>query len=103
MQGPLLMRWPITLAPEWFLDVQVRDAQRIVLDELAAGFDHVAHQPGEDLVGDIGLRDFNAEQRAVGGVERRLPQLLGVHFPKALVALDAETLAARSKNGVEQL
>jgi hypothetical protein len=25
------------------LDVQVRDAQRIVLDELAAGFDDVAH------------------------------------------------------------
>ena len=97
MQGPLLTPSPIAVAPEWFLDVQVGDAERVVLDELAAGFDDVAHQAGENLVGDVGLGDFDPEQRAVGGVERGLPQLLGVHFAEALVALDRQALAARRR------
>src|SRR5690348_5383735 len=37
------------------LDVEVGDAQGVVLNELAAGLDHVAHQPREDLIGDIRL------------------------------------------------
>src|SRR5947209_4834012 len=101
------MQWltpaPIAVSREWFLDVQVRDAERIVLDELAARFDHVTHQPREDLVGDVGLRDFDAKQRAVGGVERGLPQLLGVHFAKTLVALDRQPLAPGGEHSVEQL
>ena len=37
-------------------NVQVRDGEGILLDEFAAGFDDVAHQAGEDFVGDVGLR-----------------------------------------------
>src|SRR6185369_15471470 len=58
----LLTSSPIAVGAEWFLDVEVGDAERIVLNELTAGLDDVAHQAGEDLVGDIGLRDFDAEQ-----------------------------------------
>ena len=36
-------------------NVEVGDAERILLDELAAGFDDFAHQAGEDFVGDVGL------------------------------------------------
>src|SRR5437764_12703803 len=81
------------------LDVEIGDAQRIVLDELAAGLDDVAHEAREDLVGDVRLRDLDAEQRAVGRVQRRFPQLLGVHFAKTLVALNRETLPAGGEHG----
>src|SRR6185295_18538087 len=97
----LLTSSPIAVGAEWFLDVEVGDAERIVLNELAAGLDDVAHQAGEYLVGDIGLRDFDAEQGAVGRVERRLPELLGVHLAKAFVALDREALPASGKHCVE--
>src|SRR4029079_8413656 len=78
MQWPLVTPSPIAAAGEWFLDVEVGDVQGIVLDELAPGLDDVAHQADENLVGDVGLRNLDAEQRPVGGVERRFPQLLGV-------------------------
>jgi hypothetical protein len=77
-------------------------AEGVFLDEFAAWLDHVAHQPGEDFVGDVGLRDFDPQQRAIGRVERGFPQLLGIHFAKAFVALDAETAAARCEHGIEQ-
>src|SRR3954449_671561 len=77
------------------LDVKICDAQRIVLDELAPWLDHVAHQAREDFVGHVGLRDLDTKQRAVGRVQCRFPKLLGIHFAKTLVALDAETLASR--------
>lgn len=60
--------------------VQVRHAQRVLLDEFAARFDDVAHEPREDLVGDIGLRDLDLEERAVLRIERGFPELLGIHF-----------------------
>src|SRR5689334_13087211 len=94
MQDPLLMPSPINLTAEWFLDVEVGNAQRIVLDELAAGLDDVAHEASEDLVGNVGLCDFDPQKGAVCRVERGLPQLLGVHLAKALVALDRQALAA---------
>ena len=53
-------------AVEAGLHVQIGDVQRIFLDELAARLDDVAHQPGEDLVGDVGLGDLDLEQGAVG-------------------------------------
>jgi hypothetical protein len=64
------------------------DAQRILLDELAARLDHVAHQLGEDRVGDIGLVDLHHQHRAVLRIERGFPELLGVHLAETLVALD---------------
>src|SRR6185295_16591671 len=50
MQFEPLTPTPTPGGPTRFLNVQVGDVQRIVLDELAAGFDDVAHQAGEDLV-----------------------------------------------------
>ena len=44
---------PAHLRRRWVvyrLDVQVPHIQRVVFDELAARFDGVAHQDGEDLV-----------------------------------------------------
>src|SRR5207248_8262324 len=52
---------------------------------------------------DIGLGDFDPQQRTVGRVERGLPQLLGVHFAKALVTLDRQALSACGEYGVEEL
>src|SRR5205085_7844775 len=57
----------------------------------------------ENLVGNVRLSHFDPEQRAVGGIERGLPQLLGVHFAKALVALDREALAPGGEHRVQQL
>jgi len=102
------MERPVTIAPtpdcyRCSSNVQIGDAERILLDELAARLDHIAHQAREDLVGDIRLGDLDPKERAVGGVESRLPQLLGVHFAKALVALDRQALAAGGEDGVEEL
>src|SRR5688572_18169626 len=84
-------------------NVEVRDAERVLLDELAARLDDVAHQTGENLIGDIGLADFDAQQGAVRRVERRFPQLLRVHLAEPLVALDRKAFAPRRQNRVEQL
>src|SRR6185437_3827325 len=77
--------------------------QRIVLDEFAAGFDHVAHQLGEDVVGLVDLLDLHLQQRASFGVERGFPELLRVHLAQAFVALQVESLAAGLGHGLEQV
>src|SRR5215218_5133079 len=100
--GPLTSA-PIALAYEWFLDVEIGDAQSIVLDELAAGLDDVAHQAREDLVGDVRLGDLDPQQRTVRRVERGLPQLLRVHLAQTLVALDRQALASGGEDRVQQL
>src|SRR3954470_9306083 len=87
----------------WASHVQIGDVERIFLDELASRLDDVAHQPGEDLVGDVGLGDLDLEKGAVGRVQRRLPELVGVHLAKALVALDGETLAAGGEDRLQKL
>src|SRR5580698_6267294 len=75
-------------------DVQVADVQGVVLDELAAGRDIVPHQQGEEGVGLGGVVDRDLEEAALLGVHGGLEELLRVHFPEALVALDGEALAA---------
>src|SRR5262245_2667586 len=62
------------------LDIQVGDAQRVGLDEVAPRLDEVAHQLGEDQVGVRAFLDLDLEQRAHIGVERRFPELLRVHL-----------------------
>ena len=84
-------------------DVEVGDVERVFLDEFAARFDDIAHQPGEDRVGRVGFAFVDPQERAGNGVERRFPQLLGVHFAKALVALDAQPLAPGIEDGGEQV
>src|SRR5690606_4325559 len=73
-------------------DIEVGHLQRVVLDELAARFDHVAHQRAEDLGGGDGVLDPHAQQAAGIRVDRGFPQLLGGHFAQALEALDLATL-----------
>src|SRR6202044_3598118 len=60
--------------------VQIRHAQRVVLDELAARLDDVAHQLDENVVSLVDLADLDLQERAGVAVEGRLPQLILVHF-----------------------
>jgi hypothetical protein len=62
---------------------------RLPLDEVAPRLHLVAHQHGEHAVGLDGVVDLHAQQAAHGGVHGGFPQLLGVHFAQALVALAA--------------
>src|ERR1700742_1790524 len=78
--------------------VDVR-AQRIVLDELTARLDHIAHQLGEDVVGLVEFLDLDLQQRALVGVERGLPELPRIHFTEAFVALQRHALAAGIGHG----
>jgi hypothetical protein len=40
------------------LEVQMFDAERVLLDEFAARFHHIAHQLGKDVVGVSEIFDF---------------------------------------------
>src|SRR5947209_1908601 len=42
--------------------IQIRHAQRVLLNELAPGFNHVAHQLDEDVVGVVHLADFHLQE-----------------------------------------
>ena len=68
--------------------------QGVLLDELAAGLDQVAHQAREHVRSVVGMVDPHLQQGARLGVEGGLPQLVGVHLAQALVALDGQALAA---------
>src|SRR5690606_31502066 len=73
-------------------DVKIGHPQRVVLDELAARFDHVTHQGREDLVGGDRVLDPHAQQAPCFRVDRGVPELLGVHLAQALEALDGAAL-----------
>src|SRR5690606_39818502 len=60
-------------------DIEVGDVQRVVLDELAARLDDVAHQAGEDLVGHVGILDLDLQQGAVLGIDRKSTRLNSSH------------------------
>src|ERR1700722_12187064 len=83
--------------------VQVRHAQRILLDELAARLDNIAHELDEDVVGLVDLADLDLQQRARLAIESRLPELVLVHLSQALVALESDALASRGVDRLEQL
>src|SRR5262245_51578358 len=84
------------------LDVEIGHGQGIVLDELAARLDYIAHQPREYLISLAEIADLHLQQRARFLVEGCLPQLLGVHFAQALVALHGDALASRVIDRIEQ-
>src|SRR6266478_5922246 len=84
------------------LDIEIGHLQRIVLDEVAARLDHVAHQGREDLVGFVGMVDLDLQEHARLGIARGLPQLVRIHLAQALVALDRDALAAGLEHGGEQ-
>src|SRR6478752_7107416 len=83
-------------------NVEIGHAQGIVLDELAARFDDVAHELHEQVVRIRHVLDLYLQKRAHVTVESRFPELLRGHFAKAFIALQLETLAARCQHGGEQ-
>ena len=85
------------------LDVQVRHVQCVLPDEVPPWLDYITHQFGEDVVGFVELGDFYAEQRAHVGIECGFPELLGIHFAKALVALHGNAFAASGEDGFQQI
>src|ERR1700674_4275523 len=76
--------------------------ERVLLDEVAAGLDQLAHQLGKDVVGLVDLLDLHLQERAGVDVERRLPQLARVHLAESLVALQRHAFAAGGGGGLEQ-
>src|SRR3990167_8034384 len=90
-------------SPPLALNVQIGDVQRVVLDELAAGLDLVAHQAAEEIVGLVGLAHPDLEERALLRIERRLPELAGIHFAEALVALERQPLPSDGENGGQKI
>src|SRR6476659_4742821 len=85
------------------LDIQIRDLERVLLDELAARLDLVAHEDGEDVVCGDRVLDAHLQELALRGIHRRLPELFRIHLPEPLVALDDEALLPRLHQIVEQL
>src|SRR5690606_10927407 len=85
------------------LDVEVRDRQRVALDELPPRLDLVAHQRGEDLVRLDRVLDLDLHQPAGLRVDGGLPELLRVHLAQALVALQRLPLAGLAHEPVERL
>ena len=71
----------------------------MLLDEFAAGFDLVAHQDAEEIVGAADVFHGDLQQRAVGGVERGVAELFGVHFAEAFEAGDLQALFAGGADG----
>ena len=72
------------------------DVERVVLDELAARLDDVAHQDREHLVGFDGVVvvQIDLQQLALLRVHRGLEKLLRVHFAEAFEALDLHAAPA---------
>src|SRR5579875_173383 len=76
-------------------NVEVADFLRVLLNELAPGFDLVAHERPEQQI-DIAVAvgavrvELDLQQRPRLRVHRGLPQLFRVHLGEALVPLDLE-------------
>jgi len=62
------------------LHVQVPRFQGVLLDELAARLDLVAHQDAEQVVGGPRVVHADLKHRTLGGVQRRVAEFLGVHL-----------------------
>jgi len=67
--------------------IQIPRIQRVRFNEGPTWFHVVAHQRAEDLVRRNGVVDLYAQQAAHGGVHGGFPELFGVHFAQAFVAL----------------
>src|SRR5271166_3537111 len=70
-------------------DIQEANVLGIAGDKASARVDILAHQDGEQLIGGRRVVQGDLTQHPHGRVHRGFPQLLGVHFAKTLVALDA--------------
>src|SRR5262249_40197798 len=74
-------------------NVEIGDGERVLLDELAARLDLIAHQRREDIVRRNGVFDLHLHETATRRIDGGLPELPGVHFTEAFVALDRLALA----------
>src|SRR5919198_6314139 len=83
-------------------DIQVLDLQGVLLDELAARLNLVAHQPREPEVGGRCVLDVDAYDHAPSRVHRRLPELGSVHLAEALEAGDLDSRLGEVQRGVAQ-
>src|SRR4051812_14933942 len=100
-----ILNWatPSSSAMLYSLDVEIAHVERVLFDEQAPRLDRVAHQGGEQVLGDLVVLEPHREQGAGGGVHGRLPQLLGIHLAEALVALDGEAPLALGLEVLDQL
>ena len=72
----------------------------MLLDELPPRLDLVAHEDAEEVVGGAGVVHRDLQERAVGGHQGRVAQLLGVHLAEALETRDLHApLAAAADRG----
>ena len=62
-------------------DIQGGDAQRVLLDELPAGLDQVAHELGEDEVGVGAFLDLDLEPGAARKTEAQLGSSTTIGVP----------------------
>ncbi len=79
-------------SPTTSSNIQIRRPQGVGFDEVAPGFDFVAHEHGEHAVGFDSVVDLHAQQAAYGRVHGGFPELLGVHFAQAFVALATDSV-----------
>src|SRR5678815_6185786 len=76
------------------LDVEIPYVERVVLDELPARLDLVAHQRREHLIGFRVILRADLQQRPVFRIHRRRPQRVRIHFAETLVAVHRDALLA---------
>src|SRR3954470_16505883 len=75
------------------LDVEEANVVGVADDELLAQLDVVAHQLGDHAIGDRRLLDVDLQERSLGGIHRRLAELVPVHLAQALQAVELVALA----------
>src|ERR1700748_74031 len=98
--------WTIVLNPPerdlFSSGIDIHGIKSVFDDEIAAGFDNVTHEGGENLFSDIRLIDLYLHQRTYGWIERGFPELLRIHFAQAFVALDGKAMTALLHNSIDQ-
>ena len=65
---------------EAILYVQIRHLQGVFLNEVAAWLHHIAHQSRKNILGIIHMTDTDLQKRANVRIQRRLPELIRIHF-----------------------
>jgi ribosomal protein L30/L7E len=80
-------------------NVQIADIERVVLNELASRFDHIAHEAGEHLLGLDRIGDTNLlpDNPAVRGMVRQVNFLVSVDELTGAEAATAATAVATKK------
>ena len=75
----------------------------VLLDELAARFNVLAHEHREDAVGLSGIADVDTLEQTVLGIHGGLPQLLGIHLTQTFESLHGHAVLVTTGIGVDKL